>query len=228
MFPVAGHIFVKEWLARGKAGDDEIRVPGSSIGERDDRLVVLDEEIEQLALQERVKIEAPEGSVVAWVLDDRAGIADDRSVQSEQGGDRAGPAIAASGAEDGANAGPGRASDGFRGARSQSSAWVEQRAIDVERENTVLPACHDPLSALRTNVRQDRLGAGRAIRTNRRVLPPRRVLMLRQVPHDLQHQRRRSRWHGSVLAGCKTGRVLSERDGNARKTQAEYRRHRAW
>ena len=40
VFPVAYHIFVKKWLARGKAGHDEIRFAGSSIGERDDRLVV--------------------------------------------------------------------------------------------------------------------------------------------------------------------------------------------
>ena len=95
------------------------------------------------AASELSKSAAPERSIVLRVLDDRARIADDRSVQSELGGDGPCTTVATSRTEHRTNAGLSGPSDRRRCSWTQSTAGIKQGAVDVECQDAVSATAHE-------------------------------------------------------------------------------------
>src|SRR5208337_3233791 len=109
---VLAHIVIKKRPAGGETWHDEVGFLRAAVGERDGGPLIGVKQFQQRGRQCRIEVGTPEGLIVLRVLDDRAGIADDRNVQSKLGGDGPGTTVAASRAEHRANASSGGPGNG--------------------------------------------------------------------------------------------------------------------
>ena len=82
-----------------------------------------------------VEIGSPDRAVAGGLFDDRPGVADQWSINLELPGDRPGATIATARAEDRPDSGPGGARDRRQRTRPQGAVGVEQRSVDIERQN---------------------------------------------------------------------------------------------
>ena len=94
-------VIVEERPAGPGRLDQEVAPLGRAVGERDGGLVVNPEELEDFGEDSGVEVRSPERRMVGGLLDQGPGIANQRGVEPESLGDRPGPSIAATCAEDG-------------------------------------------------------------------------------------------------------------------------------
>jgi hypothetical protein len=118
-------IVVEEQPSRANPADHEIEVAGMTVRERNGQFIPDAKEIEDVSDDVEGKIGPPERPVSSGILDQGTRVANEGRIDLELLGDREGPPVTSSGAEDRPDPGPDRPMDGFDRPGSQATFTVE-------------------------------------------------------------------------------------------------------
>ena len=139
LVPLVAFEIVVEMVAAGAMlFDQKIGVVDRVIGEGHHGLAPFVKDFENLFQERGVEVGSPEGGVLERVLDDRAGVAHQRGVETQHFGDRPGLAVPPTCAEDQLHAGVFGVAERLDGAVTERAITVKECAVDIEREEPIL------------------------------------------------------------------------------------------